>query len=221
VPICRFHRRIPARQFRRFPSQIPCPNQCLFADSAIEFLQDRFHRFLRRIPCPSQCLFAASVVEFQQDSFTASAIKFLVQVSAYSPPPPSNSCKTVLPLPPSNSLSKSVPIRHFRRRIPARQFRRFRHRIPCPSQCLFAASAVEFLQDIFRRFCRQIPYPSQCLFTAFVVEFLQDSFAASAVEFLVQGSAYLPLPSSNSCKPSQRSQERLVKSLAPWPHWRH
>ena len=52
----------------------------------------------RQIPAnPSQCLFVASAVKFLQ-----------VQVSAYSPPPLSNSCK-----------SKSVPICHLCRQIPA------------------------------------------------------------------------------------------------------
>ena len=138
------------------------------------------------------------------------------------------------PLPSSNFLSKSVPIRRLRRRIPARQclFRRFRCRIPVQvSAYLPPPPSVEFLQDTtICRFRRRIPVQvsafspppplnscksSQCLFAASAVKFLQDSFAASAIEFLVQVSAYSPLPSSNSCKPSQRSPESLCCTRFP------
>jgi hypothetical protein len=118
VPICRFRHRIPVQDsaYSLLPSSNSCPRQCLFAASFVEFLSKSvpIRCLRRRIPASSrQCLFAASALEFLQ-----------VQVSAYSPPPPLNSCK-----------SKSVPICRLHRRIPT-----------SPSQCLFAASTVKFLQ---------------------------------------------------------------------------
>ena len=86
----------------------------------------------------------------------------------------------------------------------------------CPSQCLFDASAIEFLQvqdSDYSLLPSSHSCPSQCLFATSAVEFLQDSFPASVVEFLVQVSADSPLPSSNSCKPSQRSPESLCCRL--------
>jgi len=106
-------------------------------------------RFRHRISCPSQCLFAASAVKFLQDTtIRRFRRRILVQVRAYSLPPLSYSCKTqlfaafVVEFP-----SKSVPICHLRHRIPARY-----DYLPLPlsnsrpSKCLFAASAIEFLQ---------------------------------------------------------------------------
>jgi len=82
--------------------------------AVIKFLSKSVHirRLCRRISARQFCRFCRRIP---------------VQVSAYSPPPPSNSCKTILPL----LLSTS-----------------------CPSQCLYAASVVKFLQAKSVHICR-------------------------------------------------------------------